>query len=76
MNDVWKLEDGVFMFYHLGKWNRLTAQEIYTLVFGGSFPANSIYANVQVDLRALFPDVRFSKFSVTPELRLSLFPAV
>ena len=72
MNDVWKLQDGIFMFYHLGKWNRLTAQEIYTLVFGGSFPANSIYANVQVDLRALFPDVRFSKFSVTPELRLSL----
>lgn len=72
MKDTWKLEGGVFYHNHHGIWHALSASDVYTLVFGGDFPANSMLSNTNVSFKDLFPEIRFSKFSVAPELRLCM----
>ena len=53
-----------------GNWISMKASEIYSLVFGMPLPEDSELVGIQDDLRTVFPEIRFSKFSVNPELRL------
>ena len=70
MKDLWKLENGIFYFFKDDEWIPLNASDVYALAFNGSLSGESKLAYIQVNLKEIFPEIRFSKFSVSPEIRL------
>ena len=72
MTDNWKLENGAFLFNSGTSWYRLSAAEVYSLAFGGDIPSSCVVHGQTKAFKAAFPQIRFSKFSVSPELRLNL----
>lgn len=72
MNSCWKLEDGKFFICHSDKWDLVFAEDIYCSAFGGAPSESSLLLSEDQSIKKAFPNIRFSKFSVSPELELKL----
>ena len=75
MNDLsckWRLENNTFYYHSSEGWIKVYAEDVYCSAFGAS---PSAYSQLPVDCESVkeaFPNIRFSKFSVAPFIRLEL----
>ena len=67
MEAHWKLENGIIYEFRQNEWAQLNAEDIYTIVFSPEDDDND-----KASFRSLFSDIKFSKFSVEPQIRIEL----
>ena len=71
MDNKWKLEKGIFYAFINQDWLIAKARDVYCSAFGGSADKSGIASKVET-IREAFPDIHFSRFSVSPKLKLYL----
>ena len=67
MEANWKLENGIICEFRDDEWVQLNAEDIYSIVFS---PDDSDVE--KTSFKTVFSDIRFSKFSVEPQMRIEL----
>ena len=68
----WKLDNNTFYVLNNDKWNLVKAFDVYFAVFGGEKNSQSVLPDEIEDIRIAFPALRFSRFSVSPELKIEI----
>ena len=68
----WKLENNIFYYLNNDSWSQVKAEDIYWAAFGGEKNNQSNLPEEIADIRTAFPDIKFSKFSVSPELKIEV----